>query len=644
MIRKTGFSGITFCLLFVASALLFCRGPLFAQTVKINAFKKSLALADRKDSLDIIMNLLLEKNSMPGDSILKYVRLAESLEQDNPAIENTYMLNFYRIIVAQSESSLDQAISACDSNIRSLENIRLDIAYRLRFLHLKASLLVRKGSYEAATKEYFKLLELAQKEKNLEYQIAGKNGIGWVYMEKSEYQTAIDWFRKALSTTDDPEILNKFTVVLTNLAATFNSLHKNDSALIYVSKAISLAVDNEDLRIMANGYAIKADILLDLHKEKEAALALEEALSVRKKIGDIYYIISDMYQMGLFYANIGECRNGILICREGIALANKYKVESKKIILYEALAENYKACKDMASYARVLEEVIALKDSTSKAVSESALAEMSAKYNLESKEQKIVQQELMLSRRNFIIFGSLILFLLIGIIGLQYFAHYKSKQERKSFVDMARARDDERLRIAADLHDSIGSQLSFVSRKLEISLNKDKNDETALLEFLKDMDISVRKIISDLRETIWTMKKEKIDFSELSDRLKLFAQQQLSTAPQVNLHITEIHEKAISFSSFASIHLYRIAQEAINNAFIHANAKNITIRFISPVQEGWRIEICDDGRGFDAAKVYEEHYGLENMNQRAKSIQINLRISSTAESGTSVILSNRETV
>ncbi|MBL7922955.1 MAG: hypothetical protein JNL88_02025 [Bacteroidia bacterium] len=633
------------CVCFLLSTWLLFLLPVqsLAQTKKIDAFKRDLSKAGSKDSMGILLNLLLEKNSMPGDSIRKFVDLAEGLAGRNTSPEVRYLLNFYKVIVAQNEASSDQAISTCDSNIRAIENAALGPEVLLRFLQLKASLLVRKGLYEEALQAYFRVLEEAERVNNMDYQIAGRNGVGWVYMEKSEWRTAIDWFKKALATTEDLKILDKFTIVMTNIAATYNSIHENDSALDFVDRAITIALKTEDLRSVANGYAIKADILIDLNRKSEAAVAMKEALNVRKKIGDIYYIISDIFQLGLFHASTGDCQNGILISKEGIDLVNKYKVDSKRILLYEALAANYKACNDMESYAGVLERMITWKDSAAKAVSENALAEMSAKYNLQAKEQQIIRQELLLSRRNYIIYGSLVLFLLIGVIGVQYFAQYKSNQERKSMMDMARARDDERLRIAADLHDSIGSQLSFISRKLEIILSKKSEDVNPLSDFMNEMDANIRKTISDLRETIWTMKKERIDFSELADRLKLFAQQLLSET-DVKLHISESHEAVVSFSSIESINFYRIVQEAINNAFRHARAKNITIRFVSSDEKGWRIEINDDGVGFDTKEVFEEHYGHENMKYRAKNMNVHLVVSSTAMSGTSVILSNRRVV
>ncbi len=632
------------CILALILILFAVGHPLPAQTQKIDFYKRALSQPGKKDSLSLVLNLLMEKNSMPGDSIRKYVEMAESLAGSSAGPEQKFLLNFYKAIIAQNEGSLDWAVSYCDSNIKAIQAELSDVTLLLRFLQLKASLLVRKGLYEEGIKAYFKVLDEAEKSGNVEYRIAGKNGIGWIYMEKSEFRPAIDWFLKALATTTDQEVLDKFTIVMTNVAATYNSMHQNDSALEYVNRAIAIALRTEDLRSVANGYAIKADILIDLGRKEEAALALREALNVRKKIGDVYYIVSDIYQMGLFYASNGDCNNGILICKEGIDLVNQYQLDSKKLILYEALSLNYKVCGDFKSYADILEKIIAWKDSAAKAVSESALAEMSAKYNLEAKEQQILRQDLLLSRRNYIIYGSLVLFLLIGIIGLQYFFQYKIKQERKSLMDMKRVRDDERLRIAADLHDNIGSQLGFISRKIEIALNRDTRDEHDRANFLHDMDVSVRKIISDLRETIWTMKKEKIDFRELSDRLKYFAQQQLSGSPGIKLHITEHHDKEVSFTSTESINIYRIVQEALSNAFSHSGAGNIVINFISAATEGWRIEIIDDGRGFQSDRIYVEHYGIENMKQRAENIHIFLEIKSVAAKGTTVVVSERKIV
>ena len=147
-------------------------------------------------------------------------------------------------------------------------------------------------------------------------------------MEMGNLQEAITWFRNAKSDISDVKVLKTFTVLLQNMAATFNSLHQNDSALHYLLPSIEYAEEVQNLRSLANGHAIHADILIDLKRIEEAEMALNKALDIRKKIGDPFYVLSDMYQLSLFYSNVKQCEKGIQVANEGIVLASKIKLTS----------------------------------------------------------------------------------------------------------------------------------------------------------------------------------------------------------------------------------------------------------------------------------------------------------------------------
>jgi signal transduction histidine kinase len=83
------------------------------------------------------------------------------------------------------------------------------------------------------------------------------------------------------------------------------------------------------------------------------------------------------------------------------------------------------------------------------------------------------------------------------------------------------------------------------------------------------------------------------------------------------------------------IALYRIAQEALNNAARHARAARVDLELRARSQ-GLELRVADDGRGFDAARVSSEHLGLRIMRERADAIGALLTIESERERGTAV--------
>ncbi|HEY2725587.1 MAG TPA: hypothetical protein VGI61_00315, partial [Parafilimonas sp.] len=127
-------------------------------------------------------------------------------------------------------------------------------------------------------------------------------------------------------------------------------------------------------------------------------------MRVREIIGDPFYIVSDIYQMGLFYADNKETDKGIAVLQQGISMAYKNGLFEKLPILYNALARNYKAAGNYVQYSKTLDTIITLKDSLYKKNSADALAEMQTKYEVQKKENTIIQQHYDLAKKNLFIY------------------------------------------------------------------------------------------------------------------------------------------------------------------------------------------------------------------------------------------------
>ncbi len=86
------------------------------------------------------------------------------------------------------------------------------------------------------------------------------------------------------------------------------------------------------------------------------------------------------------------------------------------------------------------------------------------------------------------------------------------------------------------------------------------------------------------------------------------------------------------------MHIFRIVQEVISNIIKHAEAKSINIQFHSHSPDTYRLEIFDNGKGFECNSEHTGHYGLENIQQRANAISAKLLITSSPDAGTSIVL------
>jgi signal transduction histidine kinase len=198
---------------------------------------------------------------------------------------------------------------------------------------------------------------------------------------------------------------------------------------------------------------------------------------------------------------------------------------------------------------------------------------------------------------------------------------------------------NERERISRELHDNIGSQLSYISNNIdwlaETQGSFSKEEETKRLSIVND---TAKNLVSDLRETIWAMKKESIMLDELADKLKSFLQSQCILKPQMDVVITENIKKNYSFSPTEALNVFRTCQEAIVNSIKHSQAEKICFTIQSGVTEDFSFTIEDNGKGFVPEKNYKDHYGLENMMHRAADAGADLVINSQPGNGTKVSL------
>lgn len=618
----------------ILACLCSCHFPLSAQTGKIDSLRLKMTTSSGLQKLQVVLSLCKERNSIPVDSFLTYINIADSLNETLQDERSHHEINYYKAVYVQVIGNLDSAIVMSDKNIAELKNNNILGDIRRKNTTTKVALLIRNDKTKDAIQLAFEVLKEAEKERDTTAIVAAQNCIGWANMEINNYPEAIVWIKKAIANSGDH--FQYAAYLLSNLASSYNNISQNDSALIYINRSIEIATKTGELKALANAYAIKSAIYIDMKNTPAAEEVMKEGMEIRKQIGDMFYVISDMYQLGVFYANTDQCEKGIAICKEGLNLATEYKFSSKLIILYEALGKNYKACSRFAEYSDVLNKLIVLKDSLYKKNSAEALAEMQTKYEVENKEKIIIKQEYDLAKRNYLIYGSMVLFALASVITVLVFKQNKNKQANAEIRAVSMARENERKRIAAELHDNIGTQLSYISRKIEY-MNADQASLTEKhVQSLQDITGSARRSISDLRETIWALKKENIGINDLADRIKVFVHQQLEEQQNIQLHINEKIERPIHFTSVASLNIFRILQEAIHNAIQHSHGSNLYLSFESFIDGRWSISVHDDGKGFDTGKQYENHFGLENMEHRAKETGGTLLIKSIEGSGTTI--------
>jgi signal transduction histidine kinase len=185
---------------------------------------------------------------------------------------------------------------------------------------------------------------------------------------------------------------------------------------------------------------------------------------------------------------------------------------------------------------------------------------------------------------------------------------------------------EQRLAISKNLHDNIGSQLTFIISSLD-NLKYFEFTKEKLYDKFDTITSFTRSTITDLRDSIWAMNKEEITFEDLKSRTTNFIEAAKTSLLGITFEFTyPENSENITFNSLQGIDVYRIIQEAVNNAVKHAKATKISV-FFEVVNNTIEITIIDNGIGFDDGNI-EAGNGLASMQKRAEEIKAIYRIES----------------
>ena len=189
--------------------------------------------------------------------------------------------------------------------------------------------------------------------------------------------------------------------------------------------------------------------------------------------------------------------------------------------------------------------------------------------------------------------------------------------------------DQERTRIARDLHDRLGQWLTYISLELERIMGE-VSDAAPLQSLYGD----VQTAIDELRETLRQLRTRVSEDETLAHVGSAMAERFMARTGTTTTFTATNPDEALLVS--VENELLRILQEALNNIDKHANAAKVDIVWTAENGDGV-LTISDDGRGFDTAGARRDtSYGLMGMRERADVIGATLNIESTRGTGTTV--------
>ncbi len=214
------------------------------------------------------------------------------------------------------------------------------------------------------------------------------------------------------------------------------------------------------------------------------------------------------------------------------------------------------------------------------------------------------------------------------------------QQFRQLSNDLLQAQENERKRIATEIHDNAGQVLAAIKYRVESAyLKLEKTGVSEALQPVKDLIPTIQACINDMRRLQMELRPSILDDMGVATAVEWFCREFQKTYPSISLkRRLTVNESELSAS--LKLVIFRIIQEALNNVGKHSDASLVHIQ-LQQREESVMVRIKDNGRGFDVQeaqeiKAFGQGLGLSSMQERAHYSGGTLTIQSTPGQGTCI--------
>jgi len=628
---------------------------------------KTLKYTESKNELDeIYIHCLLKYAQfyiVKGDyetSSSYYKKSWEKLKSKyNYFLHNKYygdfgVLNFYKGDFKEALNNFDKALQLAIN-----ENNEPDA---LRFLNNKALAMSYLGEAESSLDVHEEAIKLAEKLNDSTALGKSFNNIGLIYEDMKEYEKALEFYLKSLKIKENGTSKIDIANSLYNVAGMYKEIgEKNNDTLFYAKAekqyklAIEKAQEADYGKVVLFSKTGMAQLATVRGNPQKAIAIYKTVINEALKANDIQTLRVTYLNLGVNYLKIKKLNEAENYLLKALPLIIKAENPADIASIYKNLAVLYNDKKDYAEAYNYLKKQYEMEQELSKNSLKEKISEFEIKYETEKKEKEILSQradlaekELNITKKNTQLIGLGILAIVISILGYLLFNQQKLKnrqlkkegelKEALVKIETQNRLQEQRLSISRDLHDNIGAQLTFIISSIENLQFGFKIENEKLTHKLSSISEFTKETIYELRDTIWAMNKNAISIEDLQARISNFIDKATVSSNGIvfNFSVDENIDKNLEFKSVKGMNIYRIIQEAVNNAIKYSEASKVDIH-ITKVNNTLSFEILDDGKGFNIEAVVSGN-GLSNMKKRAQDIQANMDIFSEENKGTSVIL------
>lgn len=568
-----------------------------------------------------------------NDSAYHYYNKGKELakELNNPYLEA--VSHGYIISLLNNEGKYKEALEVCqnaeelfikaNASPRDFAIVHINLGNEWQYL----------GLFNNAALNYFKALKLSEQIGDCIFQSVCLNNLSSLYLEMLDSKNHLIYAEKAkakaIECKDDYRIFSSSV----NLVEAYLANNKFDSASIEINNLEKIKTKLSDPEYELDVAITKASYYL---KTKNDELARQNYLFVLEKCKNYKnkeYELSSAKQLALIYFRKNKLNEALKFANMALDLSAEVESLNEKAEILKLFAdiaeikENYQESLNYRKRWEFIKDTIAFEER------KNVILRLEMEYQNENKELQIEAltqrneiQDLKIKRR---FWTTLTLFLAFLGMSVLVYSQYNSFKIKKALLlaQQENAIAEERLRIAGDMHDDVGSGLSRIRYIIGAIINGQTEQNPGLEKVTDITDDSIQK----MKEIIWSLNESN---QNLEDLIYYIRGQMSKMADDAKVNFVCHLPSAIPTVFFGwkrNRHAYLLVKEVVNNALKHAQANIITLHF--EVSDDLIITINDNGIGFDTSKNFTGN-GLNNYKKRLSELDARYKLISEIGKGT----------
>lgn len=592
---------------------------------RLEVLKEVLKVSKDTDYVAVCYKYGLFFEGIKNDSAVFFYERARKISEEIGYVSGQIRYYDYRGMIYLIESNYDTALMLMDTAYKMAVKHKSP-RWQAIELNQQGTVYQYKNLMNTAAEYYLKSFRIAEQIKDTQILASVSGNLSGVFMEVKDFTRSryFSQYNFDLAVAKQDSISMGYGLV--NLSASDEKDSLFEIMGVRALQAYRIAKRYNDITLLQFSLSNYASALSHVLKLDSAISCYRILVKISSEQGNNYHLAHNLRDLAIVYTYSGKYAEAKASFQDALVPALAINNHALLMSIYKGLSTAEERLKNFEEALVARHFYDSYRDSLEVTTQYQQASELELKYQNEKKNRELAQREVEIldekSRSDrrlsmLVVSGSALLVLLLVIYFRTRIARQKLAGLRKDMeVKELQAREDERSRLAADMHDDLGAGLSTIRMISELAINKDTN---GLKQDIRKISARSEELVESMRQMIWAMSNNNNSLEDLVVYIRGYARQflddhQLDVAFHLPAEFPDIVIKGP-----VKRNVFLVVKEVLHNVVKHAQASRVAIS-MDTVNNSFIIKIQDNGKGLNKEEGNRFGNGLKNMERRMREI------------------------